>query len=165
MSSHIARSPTADLDRWAAVVLAAAGTAATFLLGAWTLPFQVLVAFIVLDYIGGVTESVVGDDFDWQVGFKGVLKKLCLLAAVAFAHLLDGVLGLPEPFLRTLTVWLLVANEGGSIVQHLAALGVPVPEQVAAAVEVLKSRSRQASPGAEDKENEATTNAVNGAPR
>jgi len=111
-----------------------------FLFGGWSAPLQILVAFIVIDYLSGVVAAFVGKRLDSSVGSRGIAKKVGFLVLVAVAHLLDQIAGLGAPVLKTATIWFLIANEGISITENLGEIGVPIPDRLRQALAVLRDK-------------------------
>lgn len=118
-----------------------------FFLGGWTFPLQVLVTFIVLDYLSGVAAAWVRRDLSSHVGARGIAKKVGILALVGVGHLLDQVLGLGAPVMRTAVIWFYIANEGLSIIENLSDLGIPVPESVRGALARMRNESGKEAAG------------------
>ncbi len=102
------------------------------------MPLQILVAFIVIDYMSGVIAAYVGKRLDSRVGVRGIVRKVGFLVLVAVAHLLDQVTGLGTPVLKTATMWFLIANEGISITENLGEIGVPIPKSLQEALRRLR---------------------------
>lgn len=113
-----------------------------FLFGGWSLPLQILVAFVVLDYICGVWAAFTRKELDSSIGAKGIAKKVGFFVLVAVAHLLDQMAGMGAPVLKTATIWFLLANEGLSILENLGEIGVPIPETLQDALRRLKSNEK-----------------------
>ncbi len=109
-----------------------------FLFGGWSAPLQILIAFIVIDYLSGVVAAFVCKRLDSAIGARGIAKKVGFLVLVAVAHLLDQIAGLGAPVLQTATIWFLVANEGISITENLGEIGVPIPQAIQEALRRLK---------------------------
>lgn len=109
-----------------------------FLFGGWSLPLQILVAFVAIDYLSGVAAAFVCKRLDSAIGARGIAKKVGFLVLVAVAHLLDQIAGLGAPVLQTATIWFLVANEGISITENLGEIGVPIPQSLQEALRRLK---------------------------
>ena len=59
---------------------------------------------------------------------------------VAIAHLVDTALG-DQHVLRDATIFFYLANELLSIIENAGRVGLPVPEPIKRAVEVLKGKS------------------------
>ena len=103
--------------------------------GMLTQPLLVLFFAMVLDYLTGMTKAYIFSQLSSRIGVKGILKKLCYMAMVAVGaavdYLLHGALkqaGIDlhiELFCGLLvTVWLII-NELISVLENLAAIGVP----------------------------------------
>ena len=104
-------------------------------LGTLAVPMLVLLGVMLLDYITGMIKAYIRAELNSQFGIKGILKKLCYMAMVAVGaavdYLLHGALkqaGIDlhiELFCGLLvTVWLII-NELISVLENLAAIGVP----------------------------------------
>lgn len=120
---------------------AAVGTFLSWLVGGWTTPLAVLIVFILLDYATGVMSAYSRREASSAKSIGGIIKKLGMLAAIVFAHMLDTLMGIGDPFIRTATIWLLLGNEAVSIAENMAELGVPLPDRVSDAIRRLKGRS------------------------
>ena len=119
-------------------VLAIGATTLHFLFGGWSLPLQILVAVVTIDYLTGLGAAFVGKRLDSRIGSKGIVKKVGFFILVSLAHLLDKGTGMSAPILQTATIWYLVGNEGISITENLAEIGVPIPEPLLKALERYK---------------------------
>src|SRR5690606_14925969 len=95
-----------------------------------SLPLQILVAVVTIDYITGLGAAFVGKRLDSRVGSKGIVKKVGFFVLVALAHLLDKGTGMDAPVLQTAVIWYLIGNEGISITENLAEIGVPIPKNL-----------------------------------
>lgn len=98
-------------------------------------PVLVLLCMMVIDYVTGMVKAYMTAQLSSRIGVKGILKKLCYMAMVAVGagvdYLLRGALvqaGIDlhiELFCGLLvTVWLII-NELISVLENLAAIGVP----------------------------------------
>ena len=121
-----------------------------FLFGVWDGAFQVLVTFIVLDYITGVMDGYVTNNLNSKDSFRGIVKKIATLITVAIAVLVDRAIGVD--CLRMATILCLIGNEGISIVENLGKLGVPIPKKIINALVQLKTF------GDEEEENKGEVN-------
>lgn len=122
--------------------VALVGGLITALLGGWDLALQVLVLFVVLDYITGLVAAYCSQSLNSKIGFRGIAKKIMLFVPVAVAYWLDMLLG--QEILRNLAIFFYIANEGLSMIENLARAGVPVPEQIQKALEQLKEAKTHA---------------------
>ena len=106
-----------------------------------------LLAFVVLDYITGVLCAIADHCLNSSVGFKGCARKVVIFALVGVGNLLDvHVLG-GGGVVRTAIIFFYLSNEGLSLLENAAYLGLPVPTQLKDVLEQLHSHERK-----EDKE-------------
>lgn len=122
---------------------AVGATLLQFLFGGWSMPMQILVAVVIIDYITGLSAAFVGKRLDSRIGSKGIVKKVGYFILVALAHLLDRGTGMTAPVLQTATIWFLIANEGISITENLGEIGVPIPKALLDALERLKTKKEE----------------------
>jgi toxin secretion/phage lysis holin len=133
----------ADFIKWLVAGLAGA---VGYLFGGWNAWFITLLIFIGLDYITGMMASAIEAlrakgtpqegkvGLSSKVGLAGLFKKFKYLGVVIVAHLVDGAVGL-NGTLRTVVIGYLIANEGLSILENAARVGVPFPAKL---MDVLK---------------------------
>lgn len=133
-------------DNVCKAMFAVGATLLQFLFGGWSLPLQILVTFIIIDYLSGVVAAFVGKRLDSRVGVRGIARKVGFLILVAVAHLLDVGTGMAAPILQTATTWFLIANEGISITENLGEIGVPIPQSLQEALRRLRDEE---APGGE----------------
>lgn len=115
-------------------VLGVLGAVCGFLFGELN---GLLIAVLVLmgvDYITGLGAASVRHELDSKIGWKGILKKACMLLILAVAHILDvyvlGIANLSEGHaaIMTLVEFLYIGNEGLSILENAGKLGVTLPK-------------------------------------
>jgi toxin secretion/phage lysis holin len=114
------------------------GGAITAVLGGWDLALQVLVLFVVLDYLVGLIAAWTEKSLDSRIGFRGIAKKIMLFVPVAVGYWLDVLLG--QEILRSLAIWFYLANEGLSMLENLGRCGVPILTPLKDALEQLKKK-------------------------
>lgn len=120
----------------AAVIAAVCG----FLWGQADGLLYALIAFMAIDYISGVIVAVVRHELSSEVGFKGIAKKVLILALVAVGHILDvHVLG-GGAVCRSAVIGFYLANEGISILENAGELGLPLPKKLIAVLKQLKDK-------------------------
>lgn len=105
----------------------AIGTACVYVFGGLDIALQCLLVVIVLDYITGLIKGYKNANLDSKVGIKGILKKIGVLCLVALSVVVDKITG-ETGLIRTTIIYYLVANEGLSIIENLADIGIIVPE-------------------------------------
>lgn len=116
-------------------VIAALGGWLGYFLGGCDGLLYALIVFVVLDYITGVLCAIADRRLSSAVGFKGICRKVLIFALVGIANILDvHVIG-TGCVVRTATMFFYISNEGVSILENAANLGLPVPKKVK---EVLK---------------------------
>ena len=88
---------------------------------------NVLLAFMTIDYIMGLSIGYVRHELNSSRGFKGILKKVFMLFLVGIAHVIDELLPNDTAALRTVVCLFYIANEGISILENADMLGIPIP--------------------------------------
>lgn len=100
-----------------------------------------LVAFVVIDYITGVMCAAADKKLSSEVGFKGICRKVLIFLLVGIANILDvQVIGTGN-ILRTAVIFFYISNEGVSLLENAAHLGLPIPEKLKDILEQLHNRS------------------------
>lgn len=100
-----------------------------------------LVAFVVIDYATGVLCAIFDKKLSSEVGFRGICRKILIFLLVGVAHMLDKyVIGTGE-VLRTATIFFYLSNEGISILENSAHLGLPIPEKLKKVLEQIHDRA------------------------
>ena len=100
-----------------------------------------LIAFVAIDYITGVMCAVIDHRLSSEVGFKGIFKKVLIFLLVGVANILDVQVIGTGCVLRTAVIFFYISNEGVSLLENAAYLGLPVPEKIKTVLEQLHSRS------------------------
>ena len=108
-----------------------------FLFGEFDIALQCLLVFIALDYISGLIKAYCTKTLSSKIGFKGILKKVGILAIVALSVSLDRLAG-DTGAMRTLVIYYFVANEGLSVLENLAEAGIPIPKSIKKALKNIK---------------------------
>ena len=100
-----------------------------------------LIVFVVIDYITGVMCAIANHTLSSEVGFKGICRKVLIFLLVGIANILDiHVIG-SGSVLRTAVIFFYISNEGVSLLENAAQLGLPVPEKIKVVLEQLHDRS------------------------
>lgn len=100
-----------------------------------------LIAFVVIDYVTGVMCAVVDKKLSSAVGFKGIFKKILIFALVGIGHILDTYVIGTGSVLRTAIIFFYLSNEGVSLMENAAHLGLPIPQKLKAVLEQLHNRA------------------------
>lgn len=114
------------LQTFSAVVCAVCG----FLWGQLDGLLYALIAFMVMDYITGLISAYIRRELSSSVGFRGIAKKVFIMALVAVGHILDThVIGDGAVF-RSAVIGFYLANEGISILENAGKIGLPLPKKL-----------------------------------
>ena len=108
-----------------------------------------LLAFVILDYVTGVMCAVSDKKLSSAVGFKGICRKVLIFSLVGFGNLLDTQVFGETGVLRTAIIFFYLSNEGLSLVENAAYLGLPIPEKLRKVLEQLHDRSEKEEEGEE----------------
>ena len=99
-----------------------------------------LIIFMVTDYVTGLMCAIVDKQLSSRVGFKGLFKKMLIVILVGIAHIVDmHVVGTGEA-LRSAVICFYLSNEGVSLLENAAHLGLPIPEKLKAILAQLHNR-------------------------
>lgn len=102
-----------------------------------------LIVFSVIDYITGVMCAINDRTLSSEVGFKGICRKVLIFLLVGIGHILDmNVIGTGS-VLRTAVIFFYISNEGVSLLENAAHLGLPVPQKIKDVLEQLHKRSEK----------------------
>jgi toxin secretion/phage lysis holin len=127
-------------------VIGIIGAAIAEFLGGWDSAVITLIIFMAVDYISGLVVAGVfqkspkseNGGLESKAGFKGLCRKCMTLIFVMIAHRLDLMLG--TDYLRNAVIIGFCANELVSILENAGTMGLPLPEPIINAVDVLKSK-------------------------
>ena len=114
--------------------------------GGWDAAMITLVSMMVIDYLTGVLVAGVfhnspkteNGTLESKAGWKGLCRKGMTLLIVLVAARLDIILG--TRFIRDAVIIGYIANETISIIENAGLMGVPIPEAIKKAVEVLQQK-------------------------
>lgn len=102
-----------------------------------------LIVFVVIDYLTGVMCAIADKSLSSEIGFKGICRKVLIFLLVGIANILDvNVIGTGSA-LRTAIIFFYISNEGISLLENAAHLGLPVPEKIKTVLEQLHDRSQK----------------------
>jgi toxin secretion/phage lysis holin len=128
-------------------VIGAIGAFIAKLFGGWDAAMTTLVIFMGIDYLMGLIVAGVfkksgkseNGALDSRAGFKGLLKKSVILLVVLVAYRLDLVLG--STFIKDAVIIGYIANETISIIENAGLMGIPIPDVIKRAIDILKNKS------------------------
>lgn len=102
-----------------------------------------LVVFVVIDYVTGVMCAVSDKKLSSEVGFKGICRKVLIFLLVGIANILDVQVIGTGSVLRTAVIFFYLSNEGVSLLENAAHLGLPVPEKMKDILAQLHDRAEK----------------------
>ena len=105
-----------------------------------------LVIFVVLDYVTGIMCAIADKKLSSSVGFKGICRKVLIFLLVGVAHIVDLHVVGSGSVLRGAVVCFYLSNEGVSMLENAAHLGLPVPEKLKVILEQLHDREAPDDP-------------------
>ncbi len=117
------------------------------LFGGWSENIATLIIFMVVDYAMGIVVAGVFKNsnksktgrLDSRIGWTGLCKKCMTFLFVILARRLDILLG--TSYILTATVIGFITNEAISIIENAGLMGMPLPNAVTKAIEVLREEN------------------------
>lgn len=101
-----------------------------------------LVIFMIIDYLTGLFYGIYSKTLSSKIGLLGFLKKFCIFLVVAVAHTLDLYILNDSELLRNATIGFYIANDGISILENVAKLGIPLPKKLKDVLIQLKDNQK-----------------------
>lgn len=99
-----------------------------------------LMAFVAIDYVTGVMCAISDHALSSEVGFRGICRKVLIFVLVGVGHILDAnVLGQGD-VMRTAVIFFYLSNEGVSLLENAAHLGLPIPDKLKEILAQLHNR-------------------------
>lgn len=113
-----------------------------------------LIVFMALDYLTGIMCAVLDKKLSSAIGFRGIFKKVSILILVGIANIVDVHVVGTGSALRGAVICFYLSNEGLSLLENAAYIGLPIPEKLK---DVLAQLHRR-----DEKEMDNTTNTGDG---
>ncbi|WP_088311674.1 phage holin family protein [Bacillus cereus] len=113
-----------------------------YFLGGWDTTLKVLLIMAAIDYITGVIAAGYNGELKSKVGFKGIAKKVVLFLLVGAATQADLAIG-TNSAIREATIFFFIGNELLSLLENAGRMGIPLPQALTNAVEVLGGKQKQ----------------------
>ena len=122
-------------------IAAVIGAVASYLFGGWDTAIQTLFVFVMIDYVTGIAVAAKDGKLSSYAGLKGIGRKAMIFMFVAMGHMADLHLSDGHAHLfRDGVISFFLVNEAISITENAGKLGVPIPEPIKKAVEILKEK-------------------------
>lgn len=118
-------------------------TAVSAFLGGMDGIMYALIAFISIDYVTGVAVAVKRKELSSEVGFWGLVRKVCILMLVGIAHYIDCYVTQNGDVVRTVVAMYYIGNEGVSILENCGNLGLPLPPKLVAVMTQIKGKGEE----------------------
>ena len=101
-----------------------------------------LITFVVIDYITGVMCAIVSKNLSSEIGFKGLFRKVLIFMLVGIANVIDMQIIGAGSALRVAVIFFYLSNEGISILENAAFLGVPIPDELKKVLKQIKNHDK-----------------------
>ena len=109
-----------------------------------------LIVFMVLDYITGLMCAVMDKKLSSAVGFRGICKKVLILMLVGVANIIDIHVVGQGSALRGAVIAFYLSNEGLSLLENAAYIGLPIPDKLREILAQLHNREDKNDQGDAD---------------
>lgn len=138
-------------------VFAGLGSILAEAFGGWDAFLKALVMFMIADYITGMAVALVfhksnktkSGGASSEVGYKGIVKKICILLLISLAVRVDEISG--THYVRNAAIFFFLGNEGLSVIENIGLMGIEYPVFLKKALEAIKEKGEgsddQASQG------------------
>lgn len=138
-----------NIKIWLCAAIGCTGGTIAAAFGGWDMGLQILVLLMAVDYITGLMVAGIfhtsgksaSGGLESRAGWKGLCRKGVVLLIVLVAQCVDNLLG--SSVARDAVVIGYCINEIISITENAGLMGVPVPEKLQAAIEVLQGKDDQ----------------------
>ncbi|MCM1524930.1 MAG: phage holin family protein [Ruminococcus sp.] len=124
----------------AKIALGSVITAISGFLGGMDGIMYALIAFISIDYATGAAAAAREKRLSSEIGFWGIVRKVCILVLVGVSHFIDVYVMRSGDVFRTAVALYYIGNEGISLTENIERLGVKLPAKL---VDVLAQLREQ----------------------
>lgn len=130
-------------------ILGMIGGAIASAFGGWSAGLTTLLIFMAIDYISGLVVAGVfhrspkseGGALESRAGWKGLVRKGMTLLIVLIGCRLDIMLGIM--YIRDALIIAFIINELLSSIENAGLMGVPIPDALKNAIELLKNKNEE----------------------
>lgn len=99
-----------------------------------------LMILMIVDFVTGFAKAIKNENLWSKRSFRGMAKKTLIFCIIILANIIDMILNLNSALI-TLTVLYYIANEGVSIVENCAEMGILVPEEIKNKLKVMNDEN------------------------
>lgn len=136
-------------------IIGAIGAVISSFFGGWSTGLTTLVFFMAVDYISGLVVAGVFHNskktdtgaLESRAGWKGLCRKCMTFIYVLIAYRLDLAIG--TNYIRDAVIIAFMVNELISITENAGLMGLPLPDAIKKAIDILQSKGKE---GIEDGE-------------
>lgn len=129
-------------------IIGVIGSAIASFFGGWSAGLSTLVFFMAVDYVSGLIVAGVFKNstktdsgaLESRAGFKGLCRKCMIFVYVLIAYRLDLMIG--TNYIRDGVIIAFVANELISITENAGLMGLPLPDKIKWAIDVLQKKGK-----------------------
>lgn len=101
-----------------------------------------LMILMCVDIVTGLAKAIKNENLWSKKSLRGTAKKMLIFCIIILANIIDMILNLNGALL-TMTVLYYIANEGLSIVENCAEMGILVPEEIRNKLEVINEEPKE----------------------
>lgn len=98
-----------------------------------------LILLMILDVITGIAKSIKNKNLWSRKSLFGYSRKIMVFCIIILANTIDQILNLNSGLLMV-TIFFYIANEGLSIVENCAEMGVLIPEEISERLSLIKNK-------------------------
>lgn len=124
------------------MIFAAVGGYIGYFLGGVDGFMYALIALVVIDYLTGVMVAVLERKLSSEIGFRGIFKKVLIFVLVGIGNIIDMHLIKNGSAIRTAVIFFYVSNEGISIIENSAKIGLPIPQKLKDILEQINKEDK-----------------------
>lgn len=130
-------------------ITGALGSTVASMFGGWDAGLVTLLIFMGIDYFSGLvcaglfhkSKKTETGSLESQTCWKGICKKVMTLLFVLIGHRLDLIIG--TNYIRDAIIIAFIANELISITENAGLMGVPLPDPITKAIDILQDKSKR----------------------
>ena len=142
------------MERIVHAVSAVCGAIIGFMFGEVTGLIVTLIFFMAIDYVTGMIKAYDKKQLSSEIGFRGIFKKVTILCLVSVAHMIDLYVIGSSAVVMSATAMFYIGNEGLSILENAADLGIPLPPPLIKALKQISDAQKKKEDEEEKKKEE-----------
>ena len=102
-----------------------------------------LICFVTVDYITGLMCAISDKKLSSKAGFKGICRKVLIFTLVGVANIIDIQIIHTGSVLKAAVIFFYLSNEGVSLLENAAHLGLPIPKKLKEVLEQLHHKHNE----------------------